>query len=154
MVSLLKRIAAFAVLSALFLATALIWQDANAEIYLANSTRAWVLREVFDSRVIEGLSNLSADRFDSALERAMDLAQEVEEHKISVQQARNALSEILIKMDRGESLAGLPDPEFEVVGVIVRGSGLKNSPEYAAVSGVKKSGAERSRKPDTKPEEE
>ena len=119
-----KTFSALEIISVLFFATLMLAQIGHAQVYVPATERETALRNVFGYRVAEGLTGLSGDRFDGARQRAMDLAEKVEDHDMSVKEARSSLLAVLLKMNRGESLAGFPDPEFEIVGVIQRGSAL------------------------------
>ena len=175
MLSVLKRISVFVAIPGMLLFTTSVpSQIAHAQSSPGDSAREAVLREVFGTKVIEGLNSLFADRFESARERAMDLAQKVEDHELSLMEARDSLFKLLVQMDRGESLISLSDPAFEVVGVIPRGEVAVGhdvpgalSPMIATahhtesrestvvpVSAVKKTSVMKSQKPDTKPDDE
>ena len=114
----MKRISILVSIPGLFLAVSVLGQTAQAQGYSGEGPREANTRAVFGTKVVEGLSQLSPTRFEGAREHAMNLAQKVKDHELSVKQARDALLAVLVKMERGESLASLPDPAFEIVGVM------------------------------------
>ncbi len=97
---------------------------ASAEIYITDPSREAILHRVFGGDVDKGLHGLFQERYSDAYERALELAQEVEDHQLTATQARAQLLTALQRMDRGQSLGDLPDPAFEVVGEMPHGESL------------------------------
>ena len=109
MLSVMKQMTFFAAVSGIFLAAAESSEITYTQLLPADFQREALLREVFGTKTIEGLTSHFAGRFDRARERAKDLAQKVEDHELSLMGARDSLFDILIQMDRSEALVSLPD---------------------------------------------
>ena len=110
MLSVIKQISFFAAISGIFLAASQQSEITQTQISPSEFQRETVLREVFGTKTIEGLNSHFANRFERARERAMVLAQQVEDHELSLMEARDSLFDILIQMDRGQGLAILRNP--------------------------------------------
>ena len=107
---------AFTVLPAL--CGLLLTVSAQALVLEPSPERTALLVEVFGTRVAHGLIDLKQERFKGAIDYAMLLARGVKAHQLTVQEAQDKLLKTLQDLDRGAQLASVPDPEFEVVGLM------------------------------------
>ncbi len=108
-------------LSVLMVAILAVASAAQAQDYAPDAPRTAVLRKIFGDTVVKGLDNLPLHSFKGAREIALELAQKVNEHSLSVKEARSSLLSILVKMDQGLPAADMSEVEFEVVGIMPRG---------------------------------
>jgi hypothetical protein len=94
------------------------------------------LAEVFGSKTARHLIDLPAERFKGAPEYALTLATKVKEKEITLDEAKSRLLTVLNKLDQGATLENMPNPEFEVVGVMPVGESVANRMVPGAEAGA------------------